>query len=104
MLSRVFRKLVAVSLIVVSGWGSWSRRRRPCRRRRVPAGDNFYVPPHPLKNAKPGTIIRSTPIAAPAGARAWKVLYHSLPSTATTSPSPAWWSPPPVKRRVADGW
>jgi pimeloyl-ACP methyl ester carboxylesterase len=25
----------------------------------------------------PGTIIRSTPIAAPSGAKAWKVLYHS---------------------------
>jgi hypothetical protein len=44
----------------------------------VPAGDAFYVAPHPLRTAKPGTIIRSTPIAdAPAGARAWRVLYHS---------------------------
>ena len=44
---------------------------------RAPAGDAFYVPPEPLVEAKPGTIIRSTPIAAPAGARAWKILYHS---------------------------
>jgi alpha-beta hydrolase superfamily lysophospholipase len=45
---------------------------------RAPAGDAFYVPPKPLVKAKPGTIIRSTPIAnVPAGARAWKVLYHS---------------------------
>jgi hypothetical protein len=43
----------------------------------VPTGDAFYVPPKPLTKAKPGTIIRSTPITAPAGARAWKILYHS---------------------------
>ena len=44
----------------------------------VPTGDAFYVPPKPLAKAGPGTIIRSTPITgAPAGARAWKVLYHS---------------------------
>jgi hypothetical protein len=45
---------------------------------RVPAGDAFYVPPEPLAKAKPGTIIRSAPIAdVPAGAHAWKILYHS---------------------------
>ena len=44
----------------------------------APKGDAFYVPPKPLAKAKPGTIIRSTPIGdAPAGARAWKILYHS---------------------------
>ena len=60
-------------------WECSSRRRRPGRRcgGRVPTGDAFYVPPKPLAKAKPGTIIRSTPIAAPAGARAWKILYHS---------------------------
>ena len=39
--------------------------------------DGFYVPPSPLAKQPPGTIIRSQPIAAPPGAKAWKVLYHS---------------------------
>jgi pimeloyl-ACP methyl ester carboxylesterase len=44
----------------------------------MPKGDAFYDPPKPLAKAKPGTIIRTTPIQdAPAGARAWKILYHS---------------------------
>jgi pimeloyl-ACP methyl ester carboxylesterase len=44
----------------------------------APKGDAFYVPPQPLAKAKPGTIIRSAPLGgAPAGARAWKILYHS---------------------------
>lgn len=38
----------------------------------------FYVPPTPLAEAAPGTIIRSEPIAsAPEGSLAWRVLYHS---------------------------
>jgi alpha-beta hydrolase superfamily lysophospholipase len=37
----------------------------------------FYDPPSPLPRKPPGTIIRTVPIAAPAGAKAWKVLYHS---------------------------
>jgi alpha-beta hydrolase superfamily lysophospholipase len=37
----------------------------------------FYDPPSPLPKKPPGTIIRTVPIAAPAGAKAWKVLYHS---------------------------
>jgi alpha-beta hydrolase superfamily lysophospholipase len=40
-------------------------------------GSGFYEPPSPLPKKPPGTIIRSVPIAAPAGAKAWKVLYHS---------------------------
>ena len=74
------RRLVAVSVIVFSGLGvlvTAAAAAAPAAAARVPAGDAFYVPPHPLKNAKPGTIIRSTPIAAPAGAGAWKILYHS---------------------------
>ncbi len=36
------------------------------------------MPPQPLTKAKPGTIIRSTPLSgAPAGAQAWRILYHS---------------------------
>lgn len=40
-------------------------------------GGGFYAVPDPLPKAAPGTIIRSEPIAAPAGAKAWRVLYHS---------------------------
>ena len=40
------------------------------------AGD-FYTPPANMPKKSPGTLIRSTPIAAPSGAKAWKVLYHS---------------------------
>ena len=54
-----------------------SRRSAAAAAGHVPKGDAFYVPPQPLAKAKPGTIIRSTPIDAPPGARAWKILYHS---------------------------
>jgi hypothetical protein len=40
-------------------------------------GGDFYTPPANMPDKKPGTIIRSTPITAPSGAKAWKVLYHS---------------------------
>jgi alpha-beta hydrolase superfamily lysophospholipase len=42
----------------------------------APSAD-FYEPPSPLRAAPPGTLIRSEPIAAPAGAQAWRILYHS---------------------------
>ena len=74
------RKLVAIALIALSAL-AWCVETSPSRAgaaaARVPTGDAFYVPPKPLTKAKPGTIIRSTPITAPAGARAWKILYHS---------------------------
>jgi pimeloyl-ACP methyl ester carboxylesterase len=38
---------------------------------------DFYDPPSPLVKRPAGTIIRSEPIDAPAGAKAWKILYHS---------------------------
>jgi alpha-beta hydrolase superfamily lysophospholipase len=41
------------------------------------ASDDLYAPPDPLPAAPPGTLIRSEPIPAPAGARAWRILYHS---------------------------
>ena len=41
------------------------------------AADDFYAPPSPLAAAAPGTLIRTEPIAAPPGARAWRILYHS---------------------------
>ena len=74
------RKLVAVALITLSGLGALvvtSVTPAAGAARHVPSGDEFYTPPKPLAKAKPGTIIRSTPIAAPAGAYAWKILYHS---------------------------
>jgi pimeloyl-ACP methyl ester carboxylesterase len=43
----------------------------------VKQGDDFYTPPANMAKKAPGTLIRSTPIAAPSGAKAWKVLYHS---------------------------
>jgi dienelactone hydrolase len=38
---------------------------------------DFYQPPANMAKKAPGTIIRSAPITAPSGAKAWKVLYHS---------------------------
>jgi dienelactone hydrolase len=43
----------------------------------VKQGDDFYTPPANMAKKPPGTIIRSAPIAAPPGAKAWRVLYHS---------------------------
>jgi alpha-beta hydrolase superfamily lysophospholipase len=45
-------------------------------RARVKSTD-FYAPPSPLPKQPPGTIIRTAPIDAPAGAKSWRVLYHS---------------------------
>ena len=77
----VCRKLVVTLVVAVSGVGvlaTSSVAPAAGAAARAPAGDAFYVPPKPLVKAKPGTIIRSTPIAdVPAGARAWKILYHS---------------------------
>jgi len=42
----------------------------------VEAAD-FYAPAHPLPAGKPGAVIRSRSIAAPAGSVGWRVLYHS---------------------------
>src|ERR1700730_17990091 len=38
----------------------------------------FYQPPDPLPPGRPGALIRSERLAAPAGYVAWKILYHSL--------------------------
>ena len=44
-----------------------------------PAAGRFYQPPDPLPAGDPGDIIRSEPLdGAPAGSRAWRVLYLSL--------------------------
>ena len=76
----VYRKLIAMVVVALSGLGvlvATSAVPAVGAAGHVPKGDAFYVPPQPLAKAKPGTIIRSTPIDAPAGARAWKILYHS---------------------------
>ena len=77
----VSRRLVVTVVVALSGLGvlaTTSVSPSVAAADRVPTGDGFYAPPKPLAKAKPGTIIRSTPIAdAPAGARAWKILYHS---------------------------
>jgi len=76
----LYRRLVVVSMITVSGLGvlvTTSTGPAVAAAKPTPAGDAFYVPPRPLPKAKAGTIIRSTPIEAPARARAWKILYHS---------------------------
>ena len=40
--------------------------------------ESFYVVPDPLPTGEPGDVIRSLAIeTAPAGSRAWRVLYHS---------------------------
>ena len=41
------------------------------------AADDVDAPPSPLPAAAPGALIRAEPIGAPAGARAWRILYHS---------------------------
>jgi pimeloyl-ACP methyl ester carboxylesterase len=41
-----------------------------------PAGA-FYRPPAPLPPGPAGKLIRSEPIAAPAGVHGWRILYHS---------------------------
>jgi alpha-beta hydrolase superfamily lysophospholipase len=44
--------------------------------REAPAGDAFYAP-RGLAKGRPGDIVWVRSIAAPKGARAWKILYHS---------------------------
>jgi len=43
----------------------------------VPSGAGFYAGPGALPEGPPGTMVWSTPIDAPAGAKAWKILYKS---------------------------
>ena len=44
----------------------------------APAGNAFYVPPHPLPSGRHGDIIRCRPVPSPVpGADAWQILYLS---------------------------
>jgi hypothetical protein len=44
----------------------------------APAGNAFYVPPHPLPAGRHGDVIRCRPMTSPVpGARAWQILYLS---------------------------
>ncbi len=42
----------------------------------TPSGSGASSPPR-LRTGKPGELISATPVIAPAGSRAWRVLYHS---------------------------
>jgi hypothetical protein len=41
------------------------------------SGGRGSTAPHRLRSGRPGDVISATPIIAPAGSRAWRVLYHS---------------------------
>ena len=61
--------LVVVLLVSLAAVGS-----RGARAQGVP---DFYDPPVPLPPASPGALIRVEAISAPAGIKAWRILYHS---------------------------
>ena len=67
---RVVSLVVLVLGLLLAGFGATASAR-------VKTSGDFYTPPSPLPTKPPGTIIRSVAIDAPAGAKAWKVLYHS---------------------------
>jgi dienelactone hydrolase len=67
---RVIAALVTLFLLVTA----WSTSLAGAA---VKDGGDFYQPPANMAKKAPGTIIRSAPITAPSGAKAWKVLYHS---------------------------
>src|ERR1700704_507868 len=78
----VCRKFIATVLVASSGLGvlvvTSAAPAAGAPAGSVPKGDAFYDPPRPLAKAKPGTIIRTTPIQdRAAGGRGWKILYHS---------------------------
>ena len=74
----------------------------------APTGDAFYVPPVPLPLGEPGDVIRAVPIAAPPGARAWRVLSHTRALTgeerALSSIVIAPDGPAPKRGRVVVSW
>jgi pimeloyl-ACP methyl ester carboxylesterase len=61
--------IAAIALVALAS-GATAAPHRPTR-------TDFYTPPSPLVKRAPGTLIRSEPITAPAGAKAWRILYHS---------------------------
>lgn len=51
---------------------------------RAPAGNAFYVPPHPLPRGRHGDIIRCRRVVSPTpGVRAWQILYISTTVSGT---------------------
>jgi hypothetical protein len=42
-----------------------------------PPGRDFYAVPDPLSPGVAGSLVWAQPVAAPTGARAWRILYHS---------------------------
>ena len=103
----VYRKLVAMAVVVLSGLGvlvASSAASASGKAEHAPKGDAFYVPPKPLAKARPGTIIWSTSIDALAGRERGRFCTTHVGSTAGTLRFLGWWSPPRVGRLVADGW
>ncbi len=67
---------IVVADIAVSG-GAPDIERKATQWKTAPLNHEFYNPPIPLPPGKPGDLIWAEEIEAPAGAQAWKVLYHS---------------------------
>jgi alpha-beta hydrolase superfamily lysophospholipase len=66
---------VIVALVATAGILAW--RLREERQAKVAEIDAFYLPPAPLPPGAPGDVIRSEPVDAPSGVKAWRILYHS---------------------------
>ncbi|AYF99368.1 alpha/beta hydrolase [Protaetiibacter intestinalis] len=65
---------------MLAGCGIWDDLEE--HERQEDAARPFYEVPDPLPAGEPGELIRSLPIeTAPAGSRAWRVLYHSTGTT-----------------------
>lgn len=76
------RLLVLASVVVMlAAAGTQTGTASP--RSSAPGGTSFYDPPHPLPSGRPGALIRwkallpAQEAGIPAGARAYRVLYHS---------------------------
>src|SRR5690348_9050648 len=65
-----------VALAPVAGATAHRKRAEGSVPREAPAGNAFYAP-RGLAKGRPGDIVWVSSIAAPKGARAWKILYHS---------------------------
>jgi alpha-beta hydrolase superfamily lysophospholipase len=80
-INRSYGVLTAVGLIVVvallAGVAAFTLRANEANRFQAGLAA-FYAPPDPLPAGQPGELIRIEPLTpAPAGAQAWRILYHS---------------------------
>jgi pimeloyl-ACP methyl ester carboxylesterase len=72
--------LLALSVLVAAGCAAPGTTGDPDAGEAVPRprpAGVFYRPPVPLPPGPPGSLIRSEPVAAPAGVRGLRILYHS---------------------------